>query len=155
MKKLVLLCFLFVNLFANDYIKRAEYKIGDCSSLVGNYQKLKACNKADLQAWDELLNKEYKLLMKDEYLSKEFKDNLKAAQLAWIKYRDLAAKSINLYFASQDGSIYRNELAGISDFEIIKLTKNRALELCSLRFSTYLASEDDFECGESEYASDY
>lgn len=149
MKKIVLIALLIATnafSYSENPIQRAEKEIGNCDNFIGNYQQLKACNEDNFKIWDHFLNNEYTLLIKDEYLSKEFKTNLKSTQLAWIKYRDLSTKTVNSYFASHDGSIFRNELAGISDFEIIRVTKNRALELCALRFSTYLGSSDHFEC---------
>lgn len=84
--------------------------------------------KENLQYWDNILNKEYKRLMTSKDYSSQFKASLKTAQLAWIKYRDAVKLSIDNFYAGQ-GSLYFDS----KTMDIIKITKNRALELQGLR----------------------
>lgn len=77
--------------------------------------------------WDDALNKEYQRLMKNKEYSQEFKKSLKSSQLAWIKYRDLAQKAI-IDFYDRKGTMYTD----LMTFNIIRITKDRALELEAL-----------------------
>lgn len=82
----------------------------------------------NLKYWDGILNKEYKRLMNSREYSQQFKNSLKAAQLAWIKYRDAATTAVANFYSGQ-GSLYSDS----QTLDIIKITKNRALELQGLR----------------------
>ncbi len=81
------------------------------------------CTIEELKNWDDLLNQSYKKLMHNKKdLSKE---NLRNAQKAWIKFRDLEYKNIESLLEQKQGTIwYLVELS-----KKTKHTKQRAIEL--------------------------
>jgi uncharacterized protein YecT (DUF1311 family) len=82
-----------------------------------------ACLSAAEAAWDAELNKNYKALAKQ--LDVEGQKTLKAAQVAWIKYRDAEFAVIAAVRSNLDGSIY-GQYAASRRTDIVK---SRALEL--------------------------
>lgn len=94
------------------------------------------CYQKAAKSWDAMLNDEYKQLMSDTELTKEFKDSLKKSQLAWIKYKDLYIDSVKKFYSNHQGSIW-----GIVYTEnVMYITRDKALELRKLRLSTDLSA---------------
>ncbi len=96
------------------------------------------CNQAEVQAWDVLLNEEYKATMKfsrtadlgdAEYTPNLGKraDTLRAAQRVWIEYRD--AECLNEY--AQWGSGSHRIIAGTACQ--LRMTAERTIELWQKR----------------------
>jgi len=81
------------------------------------------CKIKELKNWDGLLNQSYKKLMNNKKdLSKE---NLRNAQKAWIKYRDLEYLNIESLLEQMQGTMwYLVELSKKTE-----LTRQRAIEL--------------------------
>lgn len=106
----------------------------DCLSspkTISNLDIIK-CYEDSYNSWDEMLNNEFQLMMKDQELTSDFKLALKRSQQAWIKYKLLADESINRFYDNQQGS-YWKIVALINKND---LTKNKAIELYNLRIST-------------------
>jgi uncharacterized protein YecT (DUF1311 family) len=114
-----------LTLFAQDkhpIDKLEEECINKDSTTVGmNNCAMEACKQ-----WDTELNKYYKLLI--EVLSKEEKQELKDAQIAWLKYRDLETKFRMDTLLNNQGTMYSN----MAMSEKLDIVKQRALELKSL-----------------------
>lgn len=109
----------------------------------------KSCNKGTIEFWDKVLNLEYGLIRNSVEFDKKsehekFLKEIKVAQLAWIKYRDAAEKSIQAFYGQFDGTIWNQEAID----EIINLTKDRAMNLCNMRKSIDLSGEANILCGE-------
>jgi uncharacterized protein YecT (DUF1311 family) len=62
------------------------------------------CTDIAYRKWDQELNKNYLELMRK--LKVADKQTLKAAQLAWIKYRDAEFKSVDSVYAMLQGTMY-------------------------------------------------
>ncbi len=81
------------------------------------------CTDQAYAAWDKELNKNYGLLMQN--LKPRQKEALKAAQLEWIKQRDLEFKFIDSVYDALQGTMYiPMRIAARMD-----VVKHRALEL--------------------------
>jgi uncharacterized protein YecT (DUF1311 family) len=81
------------------------------------------CTDKAYLAWDKELNKNYGELMRT--LKPGQKESLRAAQLEWIKYRDLNFKLIDSVYDTMQGTMYipmRIEAR-------VEMIKRRALEL--------------------------
>lgn len=97
------------------------------------------CYQKAAKSWDAMLNDEYKQLMSDTELTKEFKDSLKKSQLAWIKYKELYTNSIKKFYGNEQGSIW--SIVYIEN--VMLITKDKALELHKLRLSTDLSASPE------------
>lgn len=111
-----------------------------------------SCNEGSLKFWDKVLNLEYGLIRNSLSFDKKaehekFLKEIKAAQLAWIKYRDAAEKSIRSFYSQFDGTIWPD----LAIARIIELTKDRALNLCDMRESIFLSGDYVVLCGQKEY----
>lgn len=126
-----------------SYNDRAEEVgcIGDAANLCQGVQTeafnggttlgITACLAAETEAWDVILNRNYKVIMREMKamdaasggagLSRA--EALRAAQRAWIAFRD--AECRRLFAEYQDGSIRSVVAAGC----MLDLTAKRALEL--------------------------
>ena len=76
-----------------------------------------------IKEWDKLLNENYKALM--QRLSKEEREKLRAAQLAWIKYRDLEFAFNKEFWMKFKGTMY----VPFSPAYQVRFVKERALRL--------------------------
>jgi uncharacterized protein YecT (DUF1311 family) len=83
------------------------------------------CTGKAYQAWDKELNKNYGALMRK--LKPAQKEALKAAQLGWIKQRDVDFKFIDSIFDTLEGTMYIS-MRIESKTELVKV---RALQLKS------------------------
>lgn len=83
------------------------------------------CIEKAIKQWDEELNKNYKLL--SGVLDGEGQENLKKAQLEWIKFRDAEIKMIGSVYSKKEGTMY----VPMSCDSVMEITKKRALELKS------------------------
>ncbi|MFQ5623498.1 MAG: lysozyme inhibitor LprI family protein [Paracoccaceae bacterium] len=106
----------------------------------GGYSTLgmSMCNRAEHEAWDVLLNEEYKATMAaftemdaddagySENLDKRT-DTLRAAQRAWMAYRD--AECLNAYAIWGGGSM--RHIAGTACY--LRMTAERAIEIWNKR----------------------
>ena len=81
------------------------------------------CTDQAYAAWDKELNKNYGLLMQN--LKPQQKEALKAAQLEWIKQRDLEFKFIDSVYDALQGTMYI-PMRIAARMEVVK---HRALEL--------------------------
>ncbi len=80
------------------------------------------CYDSAYQYWDKILNKNYKMAMKncDEEGTPQCKANLKKAQRAWIQYKEGMAEYI---YSSSDGTMSRLSAAGFLAEETKKQAK--------------------------------
>lgn len=81
------------------------------------------CETAALSAYDKRMNEAYSRLQKT--LPPPAAQDLKAAQRAWIAYRDLEAGARNALFETRSGTMYAPMQAGAES----DLTRDRALLL--------------------------
>lgn len=81
------------------------------------------CGHKGYEAWDRIINKYYKLLMK--YLEPDEKEKLKTAQRKWIEYRDTELNFSRTMYANLQGTMYRV----FSVDRKREVTRQRALEL--------------------------
>jgi len=112
-------------LFAQDK-HPIEKELRECIAKDNTTTGMNNCTEKACKQWDVELNKYYKLLM--GILSKEEKQQLKDAQIAWLKYRDLETKFRMNSFLNMQGTMYTN-MAMANKLYIIK---QRALELKEL-----------------------
>lgn len=82
-----------------------------------------ACQDVAAQAWDKELNKYYNLLM--GLLNADEKQKLKAAQIAWLKYRDQEVIFANNIYGNLQGTMYTVIAVG----RATDIIKQRAIEL--------------------------
>ena len=94
-----------------------------CTEKNGSTAGMVECTDKAYAAWDKELNKNYGLLMQN--LKPPQKEALKAAQLEWIKQRDLEFKFIDSVYDALQGTMYiPMRIAARMD-----VVKHRALEL--------------------------
>ncbi len=94
-----------------------------CTEKNGSTAGMVQCTDAAYAAWDKELNKNYGLLMQN--LKPQQKEALRAAQLEWIKQRDLEFKFIDTVYGALQGTMYiPMRIAARMD-----VVKHRALEL--------------------------
>ena len=82
-----------------------------------------ACTTTATEAWDTELNRVYGALMSE--LDADGQKKLKAAQRAWIAFRDLDRAQLGAEAVQLDGTLYRLNAAS----EGMALTRERALQL--------------------------
>jgi uncharacterized protein YecT (DUF1311 family) len=78
--------------------------LGACIEKDGSNAGIIECTSQAYQAWDKELNKNYLALMRK--LKPAQKEALKAAELGWIKQRDVDFKFIDSVFDSLEGTMY-------------------------------------------------
>lgn len=81
------------------------------------------CTVKSVEAWDEELNKHYKLLMTE--LNPTQKELLKKAQRDWITYRDNEKAFLREFYGKKDGTMWPVFAAS----RLNEVVKARALEL--------------------------
>jgi uncharacterized protein YecT (DUF1311 family) len=96
-----------------------------CVEKDGSNAGIIECTGKAYQAWDKELNKNYGALMRK--LKPAQKEALKAAQLGWIKQRDVDFKFIDSIFDTLEGTMYIS-MRIESKTELVKV---RALQLKS------------------------
>jgi uncharacterized protein YecT (DUF1311 family) len=94
-----------------------------CIDKNGSTAGMVECTDKAYAAWDKELNKNYGELMRA--LKPAQKESLKAAELEWIKYRDLQFKFIDSIYDTMQGTMYI-PMRIDARMEVIK---KRALEL--------------------------
>ncbi|HVS82562.1 MAG TPA: lysozyme inhibitor LprI family protein [Pyrinomonadaceae bacterium] len=94
-----------------------------CTDKNGSTAGMVQCTDQAYAAWDKELNKNYGLLMQN--LKAQQKDALKAAQLEWIKQRDLEFKFIDSVYDALEGTMYISMRIAAR----MEVVKHRALEL--------------------------
>ena len=103
-----------------------EISYQKCLDIAGTTNaSIQECNEKEMKHQDKLLNKYYKQAMKHLSDEKKEKKNLKLAQRAWIKFRDLDCKSRS--YPMRDGTgeytMYQNCMIEVTD-ERIRVLKN-------------------------------
>ena len=83
------------------------------------------CLSTAYERWDKELNANYSKLM--EKLDPEGKRTLKAAQLAWLKYRDSEFKLLDQIYSKLDGTMY----LVMRSADRVEIVRKRAMELAS------------------------
>jgi uncharacterized protein YecT (DUF1311 family) len=96
-----------------------------CVEKDGSNAGIIECTGKAYQAWDKELNKNYGALMRK--LKPAQKEALKAAQLGWIKQRDVDFKFIDSIFDTLEGTMY----ISMRIESKTELVKGRALQLKS------------------------
>jgi uncharacterized protein YecT (DUF1311 family) len=91
------------------------------TSCVGGTYQMVDCLAAQTAQWDKKMTAAYRALMKELEPKPQEREQLRAAQRLWIKYRDANC----LYYRLGEGSIAIVD--GASCF--LRMTKERALEL--------------------------
>ena len=94
-----------------------------CTDKNGSTAGMVQCTDQAYAAWDKELNKNYGLLMQN--LKPPQKEALKAAQLEWIKQRDLEFKFIDSVYDALQGTMYI-PMRIAARMEVVK---HRAMEL--------------------------
>jgi len=112
-------------LFAQDKHPIDKFE-EECMNKDSTTAGMNNCMMEAYKQWDAELNKYYKLLM--GILSQEEKQQLKDAQIVWLKYRDLETKFRMDTFLNNQGTMYSN----MAMSEKLDIVKQRALELTSL-----------------------
>lgn len=90
------------------------------------------CYSVAEQSWDKALNQQYRLLTDGQ--SPEFKAAMKMSQRAWLTYRDRYLDSLRAFYRQQQGTVWSIIMSEAS----MRLTRNQAIELYTLRNSTDL-----------------
>ncbi|MDP2576038.1 lysozyme inhibitor LprI family protein [Vibrio penaeicida] len=126
MKKVLLISTLF---FSCGVVAQDEHSIdvelNECLNNTSTTAGIGNCGSKANEQWDAELNYYYKSLRNE--LGTEEQIALRDSQRAWIKYRDLEIKNIQLMYGSKRGSMWG--LVALSD--ITNLTKTRAKALKS------------------------
>lgn len=102
-----------------------DIKLEKCLAQKENYSTvaMTQCVATGTKDWDKELNSTYQSLM--QKLDKSQKEELKAAQLAWINYRDLEIKNIASIYQKISGTMYQTIRAD----RVMNITKTRTIEL--------------------------
>lgn len=102
-----------------------DIELEKCLSINSNMTTagMTRCADAAYDRWDKELNRVYKELTSK--LDEEGKNNLKQSQLAWIKYRDLEFKNIDMIYKNLQGTMYIPMRVN----NRIGIVKNRVIEL--------------------------
>ncbi len=90
------------------------------------------CYSVAEQAWDKALNQQYRQLTDGQ--SPEFRAAMKVSQRAWLSYRDRYLDSLTAFYRQQQGTVWTIIMSEAS----MRLTRNQAIELYTLRNSTDL-----------------
>lgn len=84
--------------------KAIEKRCQQCMDKDGSTSGMTDCNEKEYAEWDAELNKNYNALMK--ILDNKQKAALKAAQIQWLKFRDLDFASSGAIYETMDGTMY-------------------------------------------------
>lgn len=94
----------------------------ECEAQFADTTGSEACKKLVLEAWDAELNRAY------SSLGGSANEQLKAAQLAWIKFRDLQIEYLQAEYGNRKGTIWG--LVYLS--HVVAITKEQAMRLTSI-----------------------
>jgi uncharacterized protein YecT (DUF1311 family) len=94
-----------------------------CQSKAANTHEEIHCMDVAFTAWDNELNRVYKLLA--GRLNGSERETLKASQLAWIRQRDLEFSLINAIYAKLEGTMYLSAQTASK----VRIVKERTLLL--------------------------
>ncbi|WP_337013511.1 lysozyme inhibitor LprI family protein [Pantoea sp. AS142] len=124
MKPALLLTLLFTSAVAMAEDLPADASLDRCLNDASTTLAMNQCYAAATQAWDQEMNKQYSTLMKT--LTGEPKNKLRAAQRAWLNYRDswLEASRSQLTDQGTSGSVALGA-------QSLSLVRNQALMLQS------------------------
>ena len=129
-KKQLIAIILLIVLFQCVFVRAEEHPIdinlGKCIEKDSTTAGMNNCTTEACKQWDVEMNKYYKLLM--GILSKEEKQQLKDAQIAWLEYRDLETKFRINTFLNMQGTMYTTMALA----EKLDIIKQRALDLKAL-----------------------
>jgi uncharacterized protein YecT (DUF1311 family) len=107
--------------FAQEH--RIDKALAACTDKDQSTAGMVQCIDKAYKAWDAELNLSYNNLMRK--LDAPSRQSLKAAQTAWIKYRDSEFKLIESMFSTLEGTMYIPMSADMQ----MQVVKKRALEL--------------------------
>lgn len=96
----------------------------ECIAPEASNLAMRKCLAEALEGWDAALNTAYKKL-RTQLFTQAQKDDLKAAQLEWIKFRDLEFAFIESQFEELDSSMYPTLILKYK----VEIVKQRAIEL--------------------------
>jgi uncharacterized protein YecT (DUF1311 family) len=130
-KKHLIVTVLVITLFQYAYAEEKEHpidkRLSECIDGNGTTYGMLDCQKEACKQWDAEMGKNYKLLM--GILNEKEKHQLKDAQIAWLKYRDMETDfRMDVFLNQMPGTMYPL-LALAEKSDIIKA---RALELKQL-----------------------
>lgn len=109
-----------------------DTRLANCQQQAVSTQDNLQCYEEASKAWDQELNKQYRLLLAGQ--SSEAQAALKNAQRAWVSYRDSYFQGMNRFYQQQQGTIW-GLVASESKLNVIK---EKARDLCRLRESTQM-----------------
>ena len=115
-----------------EFAVSIESSLKECSQKAVTTLDSVDCYSAAEQAWDKALNQQYRLLTDGQ--SPEFRAAMKISQRAWLTYRDRYLDSLRAFYRQQQGTIWSIIMSEAS----MRLTRNQAIELYTLRHSTDL-----------------
>jgi len=129
-KRILVVILVIVSMFTLPLFAQDKHPIDkleeECIEKDSTTAGMNNCAMEACKQWDVELNKYYELLL--GILSIEEKQQLKVAQVAWLKYRDLETKFRMDTFLNNQGTMYSN----MAMSEKLDIIKQRALELKSL-----------------------
>lgn len=141
MKKILFSIYLLLGIssasaFENgNYGQELDNQIAQCTENAENNLMTLECLNVGLKLWDSELNKQYKNLLSNQ--SEDFKNSLKKSQIAWLKYRDLYIKGLQVFYAQQDGSAWKLVFRKSE----MNITRDKAIDLYRINKSIHLENE--------------
>ncbi|MFW1678830.1 lysozyme inhibitor LprI family protein [Pontibacter sp. JAM-7] len=114
----------------NEELHPIDVNLTHCLSLEKNMTTsgMERCTIEAIKEWDSELNRTYKALMSQ--LDTPSKEQLKLAQRAWVKYKELEIKNISsIYRYSFHSGNGGSMLIPMQAMDELEITKSRTLEL--------------------------
>ncbi len=128
MLSLVILTF-SLSCYAQDNAGLPEHpidvKLNECMDKNPSTAGIVECLDIAYKAWDDELNKNYKLLQ--SVVNAEQKSALRLVQLSWITYRDKEFEMLQTLYKSKEGTMF----IPMYSYERVDVVKKRALDLKS------------------------
>ncbi len=127
MKNMIVLCFLILLSSAPAFAQQHEIDVflENCMEADPSTVGMVNCYGEAEKKWDGELNKTYKQLI--NAADENTKPKLKAAQLAWLKFRDAEFEFISYLYGQMPGTMFRTFSAG----RRVTIIRNRVMELKS------------------------
>lgn len=136
MKKWLPIACLFASGVAMAQTPPIDQQLQQCLDKESSTAGMSQCYGSANKAWDKEMNTQYNQMMKK--LTGEPKDKLRAAQRAWLAYRDSWMEASRSYFVSSQGSMAALSIGA----QGVNLVRNQALMLQSMNKGS-CANPDD------------
>ncbi|MFD1802953.1 lysozyme inhibitor LprI family protein [Mixta tenebrionis] len=113
-----------------------DKQLENCKMQANTTVENSQCYVKATRQWDDELNNQYRLLLKDQ--TESARQKIRAAQRSWIQYKESYNEAIAAYYQQQQGSIWPLVAAEAR----MNVIRDKAIDLYRLRVSTSLAGEE-------------